>query len=228
MRKKAGKFFIIAIDGPAGSGKSTTARKVAQRLGFFFLDSGAMYRAVTWLALENKVALNDSSALAVLAEKAVIDFRQQDGKQLIFVNGQDITRQIRLPDVTNAIAPIAANPVVRKILVEKQRVFGKLGNLVAEGRDIGTVVFPNADLKIYLNAPAKVRARRRVTELAEQGVEADFAAIYSALLLRDANDSNREHSPLRRAKGAVELDTGDLTIDEQVDRVVRLAKERME
>ena len=221
------KPFIISLDGPAGSGKSTTAGKVAERLRFVYLDSGAMYRAVTWLALQRGVDLQDAGAVEQVARDATIEFRDADGRQLIFVNGRDISDEIRMPHVTDAIAPIAANPLVRKVLVQKQQALAAKGRVVAEGRDMGTVVFPHADLKIFLIAPAEVRAKRRLQELAQRGIEAAFDDIYRALLTRDYNDSTREHSPLRRADDAIDIDTGELTIDEQVERVVRLAKERM-
>ncbi|MBN1541041.1 (d)CMP kinase [candidate division KSB1 bacterium] len=222
------KTFIVTLDGPAGSGKSTTAKQVAERLNFLYLDSGAMYRALTWLALEKQVDVRDETALANLADEAKIVLRESDsGAPLIFVNECDVTQAIRLPRVTNAISPIAANPRVREILVQKQRQMADRGGLVAEGRDMGTVVFPNAHLKIYLIAPNEVRAQRRMEELAAKGVKADFDSVYRDILKRDYTDSTREHSPLRRPDDAVDIDTGELTIEEQVEMVVRLAEKRM-
>ncbi|MBN2000398.1 (d)CMP kinase [candidate division KSB1 bacterium] len=220
------KNFVIAIDGPAGSGKSTTAKKVAQSLNFFYLDSGAMYRAVTLLALQKHVRMQDERALLVVAKEAAITFDSTKNFYSIYLNGQDVTLAVREPRVTDVISYVASNPHIRKILVPKQREFSRYHNLVAEGRDIGTVVFPDADLKIFMVADLKTRARRRYDEFLNKGIQADFKDIIKAIEIRDKNDSERRYSPLQKAPDAFELDTSAMSIDEQVVFVVEKARER--
>ncbi|NLT05100.1 MAG: (d)CMP kinase [Solirubrobacterales bacterium] len=202
--------MVIAIDGPAGAGKSTVARAVAQRLGFTYLDSGAMYRAVGLALLERGGAASEvAAALEIeLGERVLAD-------------GRDVTEAIRAPEVSEAASKVATNQAVRAELVAKQRALLAGGDWVAEGRDIGTVVAPDAELKVFLVADPAERARRRAAEL---GVPAETVLRDQAL--RDAQDTSREHSPLRPAAGSVELDTTGLTIDQVVDRVVDLAAAR--
>ncbi|MGE5636757.1 MAG: (d)CMP kinase [Nocardioidaceae bacterium] len=200
--------MVVAIDGPAGAGKSTVARAVARALGFTFLDSGAMYRAVGLAVLEDGgTASERAEALDIsLGERVVAD-------------GRDVTEAIRVPAVSEAASRVAANPSVREALVRKQRALLRAGDWVAEGRDIGTVVAPDAELKVFLTASAEERARRRARELG-----ADVETVLRDQALRDAQDSSREHSPLAAADGAVELDTTGLPIEEVVRRVVELAR----
>lgn len=220
-----GLLFIVAIDGPAGSGKSTTARGVAGALGFLHLDTGAMYRTVTHLALTQSIQLNDSKALVNLARGCNFEFRDDSaGRQRVSVNGDDVTTEIRSDIVNSHVSQVAAIADVRKVLVEKQREFAKSGNgIVAEGRDVSTVVFPNADLKVYLDATISERAKRRAIENQSD----DSRSEQSRLAKRDKIDSTRAASPLTRAEDAVAIDTTDLSIEQQVDAVVALAKARM-
>lgn len=225
-------MFILAIDGPAGSGKSTTARGAAHELGFWHLDTGAMYRAITLLAFRGHADPTDEAAVAEIARSADIRFEPKSSldhqKQRIFVNGEDLTDEIRSALVSAAVSQVSALPEVRAALVEKQRAFAEgAPGVVAEGRDIGTVVFPNADLKVYLDASIEERARRRAKELQAAGVETTFEEQRSQISRRDETDSAREASPLREASDAVHLDTTGLTIAGQVSEVVRLALERM-
>lgn len=220
------KRLVITIDGPAGSGKSTTAWRVAQTLGYIYLDSGAMYRAVTLDVLNQHVPLDDENAVCKIAESAVIDFRSVKDGQLVFLNNLDVTHLIRSSEVTAAIGPVAANPRVRAVLVPLQRALGKKGGLVAEGRDMGSVVFPNADLKIYLYASLRTRANRRFEENAAKGVNLDVDEIMATIAKRDDDDSEREHSPLTIPPDAITIDTTVLTIDQQVERVLLEARER--
>ena len=214
--------MVITIDGPAGSGKSTTAKNAAQRLGFLYLDSGAMYRALTWAAVQNGIDLGDREAVAALASQVMIEISENDGIQTILLDGRNITNEIRLPEITAKIAPVAANPLVRHALVRKQRQLAENGSLVAEGRDMGTVVFPDADIKIYMDAPVQVRALRRQQELAAKGIQADLGRIAEDIRQRDETDSSRMHSPLRVPKDAIRIDTGACSIEEQINMVVDL------
>ncbi len=216
-----GKSFIITIDGPAGSGKSTTARRVAERLGYSYLDSGALYRAVTWAALQQNLDLQDSERVALLAEQLDLDLQAGENGLRILVHGRDISHEIRMPEVTQAIAPVAANPGVRRALLETQRRFGEQGGVVAEGRDMGTVVFPDADVKFFMVASLQERAKRRQAELAAKGVAVPLEELMNALQQRDDSDSRRTHSPLLRPQEAIDIDTSRLSIDEQVDLVIR-------
>ena len=216
------KGKVIAIDGPAGSGKSTTAKIVAERLGFTYLDTGAMYRALTYYALENKINLSDEKKLAEIAEQLSLEIRSKDGGDFVYLNGQDISSEIRTPEVTKNVSEVSAHLLVRQAMVARQKEFGKNGSIVAEGRDTTTVVFPDADLKIYMDASVKERARRRLLDLSNSGIESDLNEQEQDISRRDKYDSGREHSPLTRAEDAVVIDTTNLTIKGQVDRIVEL------
>ncbi len=219
--------LIIAIDGPAGSGKSTTARLVAKRLGYTYLDTGAFYRALTLKVLDAGMALEDTGAILQLAETTQIELQPHEDKNRIWLDGREVTKMIREPRVTNAVAPVAANPQVRAIMVEKQRTIGRNGGVVMEGRDIGTVVFPDADLKIFMQASLEARARRRQEELAAMDITRDFATLKAEIAERDEKDTSRKHAPLMRAADAVLLDTTQMTIDQQVDFIVRELEKKL-
>jgi CMP/dCMP kinase len=214
------KSIVIAIDGPAASGKSTTAKLVAERLGFVHVDTGAMYRAITLKVLQNGVDPGDASRIDHLVKSTRLELRREDGIMRVFLDGKDVTTEIRSVEVTRTVSAISSLRAVREAMVREQRRMGERGNVVAEGRDIGTVVFPHADLKFFVIAGIEARARRRQKDLQQQGVDADLAEIESAIRKRDALDSSREESPLRKAADAIELDTSDMTIQEQVDFVV--------
>jgi len=220
---------VVAIDGPAGSGKSTVSRAVAERLGLSFLDTGAMYRALTWWMLENGVDLADPGAIAAVCGKPVIVIGTDAGRPTITVDGADVSGEIRSPEVTANVSAVAAVPEVRARLVEIQRVSAAAAaaGIVAEGRDIGTVVFPRATAKIFLTASPEARAERRAAELRAKGVdEATVQAMAADLIRRDAYDSTRATSPLVRAEDAVELDTSGLTLEQVIENVVRVVEQR--
>jgi cytidylate kinase len=212
---------IIAIDGPAASGKSTLGHKLAQTLGYLYFDTGVMYRAVTWLALNQGIEIEDEAAITSLAERVKIDVcppSTQDGRAYdVKVDGQDITWDIRRPEVEAHVSPVSAYAGVRKALTAQQRRIGKRGKVVMVGRDIGTVVLPEADLKIYLDASVEERARRRYQELVDRGEIADYGHILAAMRKRDQIDSNRKVAPLRPAEDARILCSDGLDADQVLE-----------
>lgn len=218
------KGLIIAIDGPAGSGKSTSAKLIAKKLGYIYIDTGAMYRAITYLALENK-AIKDESRIIELARNCKIDLEYKDGEVIVRLNDRNISKEIRSAEVNSHVSDVSKISEVRKLLVEKQRDLGAKGNgVVMEGRDIGTVVFPNADVKIFLTASLDIRANRRTKEYNENGSKVLVDDVKSNLSIRDKIDSSRNDSPLIKASDAVEVDTTNVTIDEQVNLILEEAK----
>ncbi len=218
---------VVASDGPAGSGKSTTARRVAERLGYLYLDTGAMYRALTWMALAAGIDPRDEAAVSRLAETSPLDVRKGDGGPRVFAGGEDVTAHLRRPDVSRQVSWVARVPAARRTLVALQRRIAARGGVVVEGRDIGTVVFPEAAVKVYLDASLEERAARRLRELERAGERISLEEITRELAQRDALDSDREDSPLRRAEGAHLLDTTGLSIDEQVEAVLVWVREAL-
>jgi cytidylate kinase len=217
--------MIVAIDGPAGSGKSTVARGVARRLGFTYLDSGAMYRAVTLLTIESGVDLDDGPALGRLAASAQVELRDRDHDHVeVTVDGRDVSDEIRTPQVTGASSRVAAHPEVRAAMLRKQRelIAAGDGDYVVEGRDIGTVVAPEAPVKVFLTADPDERARRRAAELARFGSRAEAREVKAAIEQRDRLDSTRSAAPLRPADDAVVIDTTGLEAEEVIERVLAL------
>jgi cytidylate kinase len=217
--------LVIAIDGPAASGKSTTARLAAEALGYLHIDTGAMYRAVTLAALRAGVDPGDAGAMQDLVARLRVEERQTGGSRRVFLNDEDVTDRLRTPEISRAVSGVAALPVVRAAMVREQRRMGAGGGVVLEGRDIGTVVFPEADLKFFLIAGIDARARRRSRDLEAIGERPDLDRLREEIEERDRLDSTRSASPLRQAENAILLDTSDLTIPEQVDVVVRAARE---
>jgi cytidylate kinase len=220
------KVSTIAIDGPAASGKSTVGELLARQLGYLYFDTGVMYRAVTWAALDRGVPIEDEAAVTALAGELHIDVTSptvDDGRQYtVLADGVDITWEIRTPEVNAAVSPVSAYPGVRREMVRQQRRVAKCGQVVMVGRDIGTVVLPGADLKIYLDASVEERARRRWAEEQARGENSDYEAVLASMRRRDEIDSGREASPLRAAEDAVVLDTTALDIDGVMAKVMRL------
>ncbi|MDQ1266838.1 MAG: CMP/dCMP kinase [Bacteroidota bacterium] len=209
----------IAIDGPAGSGKSTTAKFAAEKLKYIYVDTGAMYRAVTLAWLRHGKAYNEESIIRML-DSINIELEQSPNGQRTLLNGEDVSEEIRSPEVTKIVSPVSAIGAVREKMVEQQREIGKNGGIVMDGRDIGTVVFPDAELKIYLVASIEARAKRRQIEYAANGIVIDIAELKNQIESRDNYDSSRSHSPLRKADDAIEIDTSNITIEQQTDLVL--------
>lgn len=222
--------MIIAIDGPSGAGKSSVSKEVAEKLGFSCLDTGAMYRSIAWAALNEGVALDDAEALGALAREREIQFVHEPGTPSpsgVKVDGEDVTSAIRTAEVDRAVSPVSAVPAVREALVAQQQRIGRVGNYVVEGRDIGTAVFPDAELKVFLTASDEARARRRVLQNEQRGVgSTDFDTVLADLRRRDDIDSSRAASPLAAASDAVHIDSSDLTQAEVVEKICALARSR--
>lgn len=210
-------YVTIAIDGPAGSGKSTVARCIAEKMGLLYLDSGAMYRAVTLLAIDNGVEENISE-LIELVKQCKIEFTE-NGKR-IFLNSTDVSEEIRTPEVNKLVADIAKIPGIRLEIVKHQQRIGEDGNIIAEGRDLTTIVFPDADYKFYLDASIQERAKRRFADLQEQNVETTIETVEAEIAARDEKDISREHSPLQLAEDAICVDTTGKTVEEVIDTIV--------
>ncbi len=220
----------IAIDGPAASGKSTIGELLARRLGYLYFDTGVMYRAVTWAALDRGISIEDEAAVTALAEELRIDVvppTGDDGRQYtVLADGVDVTWEIRSPAVNANVSPVSAYPGVRREMVRQQRRVAECGRVVMVGRDIGTVVLPDADLKVYLDASVEERARRRWKEERARGEDSEYETVLASMRRRDEIDGNREASPLRTAEDAVVLDTTDLDIEGVMAAVERLIEER--
>ena len=216
------KQNVIAIDGPAGAGKSTVARQVAQQLGFVYVDTGAMYRAVTWRALRGGLDSTDAAAVSELTARIDVRFAKSPVGLRIMADGEDVTEAIRTPAVTAAVARVSQIPAVRRAMVRLQRELAAAGGAVLDGRDIGTVVVPDACCKIFLTATAAERARRRWLEMREKGFEPDLAVLRREMEERDRQDSERELAPLVQAADAVALDTTGLGIEAVVERIVQI------
>lgn len=216
----------IAIDGPAGAGKSSIAKALSKRLGYIYIDTGAMYRAVALFFVENNVSDGTDSRIESLLNKLEISIKYEDGAQKVILNGEDITGKLRLEEIGKLASKFSAIGSVREKLVALQRKLAQKENVVMDGRDIGTVVLPNADLKIYLSASSKVRAKRRYLELLEKGqTDLDINEIEDEIIKRDEADMNREISPLKQADDAYYLDSSDMTLEEVVSKILSMVKE---
>ena len=217
----------IAIDGPGGAGKSTIAKTLAKKLGFVYVDTGAMYRAMAYYFLKNHISAEDENRIAAACEHVDITIRYQDGEQQVILNGENVNGVIRNEEVGNMASSTSVYPVVRKKLVELQQQLAVKENVIMDGRDIGTVVLPNADVKIYLTASSKVRAKRRYDELTSKGEVCDLEQIEQDIIDRDYRDMNRETSPLKQADDAVLLDSSNLDIDGVVEKMKEIIKSRV-
>ena len=216
--------MIIAIDGPAASGKSTTAKLVAKKLNIYYLDTGAMYRAVTLQLLRSKIDFDNIDKVSAILDDMIIDMYDYKGANIVKLNDEDISNQIRSTTVTKHVSEVSALLFVRKSMVSMQRKIGHNNDCVVEGRDIGTIVFPNADYKFYMIANIRMRAQRRLKEMNQIGINKSLDEVISDLKIRDYMDSNRDNSPLRKAKDAVVIDTSKISIIEQVNKIINHVK----
>lgn len=218
-------MYNIAIDGPAGAGKSTIAQIVAKNLGFIYVDTGAMYRTLALACFRDGIDTTDEDAVVAKCESVKVTLGYEDGVQKVYLNGEDVSDEIRREEIGNLTSAIAVYPGVRKILVALQQDLASKNNVVMDGRDIGTAVLPNADLKVYLTASVECRAKRRYDQLLENGQTGDLAEIEKDIEDRDYRDMNRDVSPLKQADDAVLVDSSDMTIDETVQKIISLTKE---
>ena len=214
----------VAIDGPAGAGKSTIAKRIARRLGYIYVDTGAMYRAMAYYLIQKQVDAADQEAIAAACQHADISICYQDGEQVVLLNGENVNAYLRTEAVGNMASVSSVVPEVRKKLVELQQKLARETNVVMDGRDIGTVVLPDADVKVYLTASVETRAKRRFLELQEKGEPADLAKIAADIEDRDYRDMHRDISPLRQAEDATLVDSSDMTIDQVVERILELCR----
>lgn len=215
----------VAIDGPAGAGKSTIARRAAEKLGYIYVDTGALYRAVGLKFSKTEADISSDKDIERVLSGTAVDIRFADGEQHVFLDGEDVSGLIRTPEASMMASAVSAKPAVRAFLLEMQRQLARENNVIMDGRDIGTVVLPNADVKIFLTASVKVRAERRFRELIEKGENVSFEEVYADIEKRDYNDMHRAVAPLKQAEGACLADTSDLTLDDSVALVVKIITE---
>ena len=219
--------MIIAIDGPAASGKSTTAQLVAREFGLLYIDTGAMYRAVALEVIKQSIDLDDFIALETMLENINIEFGVQSSQLSIFLNGEDVSEAIRTPEITTMSSKVATIKIIRQKMVEMQRKLSLNHDVILDGRDIGTVVFPDADFKFFLTASLETRAKRRFEELTQKGINVDLEDIKQDLVWRDMNDSSRKEAPLKKAEDSIEINTSEMTIEEQVNVIIKRIREKI-
>ena len=217
----------IAIDGPAAAGKSTVAKIIAQKLSYIYIDTGAMYRALTWKALQNQVDIENEEELNAILEKTTITLIKDGKQQKVYVDGNDVSKEIRMPDVTNSVSIVSKHELVRKEMVKRQQELAKVGGVVMDGRDIGTHVLPKAEVKIFLLASVEERANRRYEENLQKGIPSNYEQLKLEIAKRDKLDSEREVSPLKKAVDAFEIDTTSFTIEQVADKIMTIVHERV-
>lgn len=220
----------VAMDGPVGAGKSSVARECAKRLGFIYVDTGALYRAVGLYCTRNGIEMsveNEQAVKKAVEDGVSLEIKLEEGTQLVFMNGENVSEEIRLPEISMAASAVSAIPAVRRFLLDTQRSVAAKNNVIMDGRDIGTVILPNADVKIFITAAPEIRAKRRYDELVAKGVDVKFEDVLSDLNKRDYNDSHRAEAPLKQADDAVLLDTSALDFEQTVNEVIRFVKTKV-
>jgi len=222
------KGLIIAIDGPAASGKSTTAQLLAKKLGYLYIDTGAMYRACALKAKKLGIDINDEESIRNLLAFIDIKIENDNSKNRILLDGEDVSEDIRADDISSLASAISAIPAVRYKMVELQRKMGEKGSVILDGRDIGTFVFPDAEVKFFLTASPEIRAKRRWLELQQKGIDKNFSEVLDDLVKRDNNDSQRALAPLKKAEDAIEIDTSNMTIEEQTETLYKIILSKLE
>lgn len=220
-------MFAVAIDGPAGAGKSSIARQASKHFGFIYVDTGALYRAIGLAAIRNKADIKDKKQLCNLLENISVELDFKNNTQIILLNGEDVSGEIRTPEASMMASNVSSIKEVRDYLLDLQVGMSKKHNVIMDGRDIGTVVLPNAQVKIFLTASAQVRADRRYKELCEKGERVDYQCVLDDIIKRDYQDTHREIAPLKPADGAVHIDTSELTFDESVEKIISVIKEKL-
>lgn len=225
---RGGKGLIVAIDGPSGAGKSTVTKLLADRLGYIHIDTGAMFRAVALAAKRTGVSVDDEKSLVGLCRGLEISFARDNGCCRVMVNGEDVSAEIRTPEISLLTSRISAKKTVRDFLLALQREMGKRGGVVLEGRDIGTVVFPDADVKFFLSASAEERGKRRYLELRAKGEDVSLERTVAEVMQRDEQDARREHAPLRRAEDAIDIDSTGLSIEAVLEKMERIVNDKLE
>lgn len=210
----------VAIDGPAGAGKSSVAKAAAKKLGFIYVDTGALYRSIGVNAMKHGVPTDDSTGVVALLPETHLELRYVDGSQRVILNGEDVSEEIRLPEASMAASNVSAMPEVRAFLLDLQRDMAKKNNVIMDGRDIGTVILPDAQYKFFLTASPEVRADRRYKELKEKGIDVDYQELLQEIIQRDYNDSHRETAPLKQSDDAILIDSSNMTIEESIDAIV--------
>lgn len=214
----------VAIDGPAGAGKSSVAKAVAKKLGFIYVDTGALYRSIGVNALRHSIATDDAEAVASLLPETKVELKYIDGTQRVFLNGEDVSEAIRMPEASMAASNVSAIPAVRTFLLDLQRDMAKNNNVIMDGRDIGTVILPDAQYKFFLTASAEVRADRRFKELKEKGIDVDYNSLLEEIIQRDYNDSHRATAPLKQADDAILIDSSYMTLEESINAIADRVK----
>lgn len=224
--KRTDKGIVVAIDGPSGAGKSTVARQLAERLGYLYIDTGAMFRAVALTVKRSNISLEDEEALAALCRDLEITFVRHEGAYRVFANGEDVSEAIRTPEISLLTSRISMKKVVREVLLHEQRRMGRAGNVVLEGRDIGSVVFPQAEVKFFLSASAAERGKRRFLELEAKGEKVTLENTIAEVIARDAQDEQREHAPLRMADDALPIDSDGISVEEVLRRMEKVVQQK--
>lgn len=220
-------YKAVAIDGPAGAGKSTISKIVAKNIGYVYVDTGSLYRAISYYMENNSIDANDENAVILSLDKINITLKADTVEQLVYLNGEDVTKKLHTPSISKVTATVAAIPKVREFLFALQKDVTKTNNIIMDGRDIGTVVLPNADLKIYLTASAEQRAKRRQKEFIESGKEFNFEEVLAQIVQRDNQDMSRELSPLKQADDAILVDTSDIDLEQSIKKIGDIIKEKL-